>query len=188
MSVSIFDLFKIGIGPSSSHTVGPMLAAHEFASELRHSGVINHVVRVSAELFGSLALTGRGHGSDKAILLGLSGELPDKVKPDSIEEKIAAIKKNREIRVLNIWPIAFHSSTDLVLHRRRALPGHPNGMRFSAFNADEQVINQRTYYSIGGGAISAKVNWKISQRRLHYQSVLVRRQKYPTPTPPPVNC
>ena len=153
MSISIFDLFKIGIGPSSSHTVGPMKAAASFVSGLDAAGLLEQTQRVKVELFGSLGATGKGHGSDKAILLGLTGELPDQIDVESIEPRIGLIRENRSILLLNRKPINFSEQEDLVLHKRRTLPFHPNGMQFSAYGKDRQMLQQQTYYSIGGGFV-----------------------------------
>ncbi|WP_424185719.1 L-serine ammonia-lyase [Actinokineospora sp. G85] len=152
MAISAFDLFSVGIGPSSSHTVGPMRAALMFASGLRAAGDLPRVARVKAQLFGSLGATGHGHGSDRAVLLGLAGERPEDVDTDTVTERVAAIKQAGRLRLLGAHEIAF-ADTDLVLHRRKALPLHPNGMRFTASDATGQTIAERTYYSIGGGFV-----------------------------------
>ena len=152
VKTSLFEIFKIGIGPSSSHTVGPMRAAADFSSTLAARGVLDRVHRVQTELFGSLALTGRGHGTDRAILLGLSGELPDRIDPASIEPKLAAIRSARRLAVNGVREIAFDEASDLLFLRDRALPGHSNGMRFHAFSEDDEIARQ-VYYSIGGGFV-----------------------------------
>jgi L-serine dehydratase len=144
MRTSVFDLFKIGIGPSSSHTVGPMRAAHAFASSLPPG-----TARIKAELYGSLALTGIGHCTDRAILLGLSGERPDTVDPAQIEALLDAIRARHTLS----QGIAFHEETDLIFHRDLILPGHPNGMQFTAYDAAGEALSQAVYYSIGGGFI-----------------------------------
>jgi L-serine dehydratase len=154
MAVSTFDLFKIGIGPSSSHTVGPMRAAARFVTRwLEEAGNMDRVARVRCELFGSLALTGRGHGTDKAVLLGLEGEWPDKVDPDAIAGKLARIRDSKTIRLLDKHAIAFDEKTDLVFNKRESLPFHPNGMRFNAFDANGKELAARDYYSVGGGFV-----------------------------------
>ena len=153
MSISVFDLFKIGIGPSSSHTVGPMRAACRFANCLRNRDLLKDVVAVKSELFGSLGATGRGHGSDVAVLLGLEGEAPDLVDTDSVNGRVAAIREHRQIRLLGIHPIPFIEKQHLLLYRRETLPYHPNGMRFTAFDAAGQVVFTRIYYSVGGGFV-----------------------------------
>jgi L-serine dehydratase len=153
MSVSVFDIFKIGIGPSSSHTVGPMKAAAAFISGLEERGALPRIARVSAELFGSLALTGVGHGTDQAVLLGLSGEQPDTIDPDRIPAILSSIRTGNRISLGGRHDIAFDESADLALHRAETLPGHPNGMRFTATDADGAVLDTRIYYSVGGGFV-----------------------------------
>jgi L-serine dehydratase len=154
MSVSAFDLFKIGIGPSSSHTVGPMRAAVRFATRwLEEPGLLPRVARVRAELYGSLAHTGRGHGTDKAVLLGLEGEWPDRIDPDGIETRLARIRGEGTIRVLGRQAIPFKEKGDLVFNKREKLPYHTNGMRFSAFDAEGHLLATRDYYSVGGGFV-----------------------------------
>ncbi len=147
--ISTFDLFKIGIGPSSSHTVGPMRAAHTFVAALKADALLADVAKISAELFGSLGATGHGHGSDKAVLLGLSGEDPETVDVDTIAERVAVMKDSGRLAVLGSHDVEF----DLVLHRRRSLPFHPNGMMFTAFDAAGRQVRQRTFYSVGGGFV-----------------------------------
>ena len=154
MSVSAFDLFKIGIGPSSSHTVGPMRAAARFATRwLEEPGLLSRVARIRAELYGSLAHTGRGHGTDKAVLLGFEGEWPDRIDPDAIETRLARIRGESTIRVLGRQTIAFQEKGDLVFNKREKLPYHTNGMRFSAFDAEGHLLATRDYYSVGGGFV-----------------------------------
>jgi L-serine dehydratase len=154
MAVSVFDLFKIGIGPSSSHTVGPMRAAARFVTRwLEEAGTLGRVTRVRAELFGSLALTGRGHGTDKAVLMGLEGEWPDRIDPDGIPAKLARIRGEKVLHLLGKHAIAFDEKTDLVFNKRQKLPFHPNGMRFAAFDADGNELAARDYYSVGGGFV-----------------------------------
>src|SRR3954468_16487393 len=154
MAVSIFDLFKIGIGPSSSHTVGPMRAAARFVSRwLDERGILANVARVRGELFGSLAHTGRGHGTDKAVLCGFEGEWPDKIDPDSIPTRLERIRGTKKICLLGKHEIAFDEKTDLVFNKRQKLPFHSNGMRFSAYDASGVEIATRDYYSGGGGFV-----------------------------------
>ncbi|HEY2298103.1 MAG TPA: L-serine ammonia-lyase [Jatrophihabitans sp.] len=152
MAISVFDLFSIGIGPSSSHTVGPMRAARTFALGLEADGVLESVVRVRAELFGSLGATGHGHGSDRAVILGLEGEAPESVDTDSVGERVAAIKAAEEVSLLGRHSAALVDD-DLVMHRRQSLPFHPNGMRFYAYSASGDCVRERTYYSVGGGFV-----------------------------------
>jgi len=153
MAISVFDLFKIGIGPSSSHTVGPMRAALQFATRLCESGMFARVHSVKAELYGSLGATGKGHGSDKAVMLGLEGEAPDTIDPDTIEARLARIRSNGELRLLGTRAIAFEEKDDLVFFRRQTLPHHPNGLRFLALDSHREAIQSRVYYSVGGGFV-----------------------------------
>ena len=153
MNAGVFDLFKVGIGPSSSHTVGPMRAARRFAEALADDGLLARTATVRAELFGSLALTGRGHGTPKAVLLGLEGEAPEGVDPDTIEPRLDRIRTSGRLRLLGRHEIAFDEGDDLVLHRRRRLPFHTNGMRFSAHDDRGVELIARTSYSIGGGFV-----------------------------------
>ena len=154
MAVSTFDLFKIGIGPSSSHTVGPMRAAARFVEgPLAAEGLLDRTARVRAEVYGSLALTGRGHGTDKAVMLGLEGHRPDVVDPDVIPGTLDRIRGERRIRLLGRHDIAFEEKADLVMNKRQKLPYHTNGMRFTAFDAAGAVLATRDYYSVGGGFV-----------------------------------
>jgi L-serine dehydratase len=157
MALSVFDLFKIGIGPSSSHTVGPMRAARLFALRLKHEGHLPAVVRVQSQLYGSLGATGKGHGSDKAVLLGLAGHEPDTVDVEAIAGYLEAIRisspEGTGLRLLGEHRIAFDERADLIFHRRETLPFHANGMRFTAFAADGSVLSERSYYSVGGGFV-----------------------------------
>jgi L-serine dehydratase len=154
MAVSVFDLFKIGIGPSSSHTVGPMRAAARFCQRwLDESGLLPQVARLSVELYGSLALTGRGHGTDKAVLMGLEGHLPNQVDPDAIPATLERIRKDKRIRLLGRHEIGFDEKRDLTFNKRQKLPYHSNGMRYTALGADGAVLATRDYYSVGGGFV-----------------------------------
>jgi L-serine dehydratase len=153
MAVSAFDLFKVGIGPSSSHTVGPMRAARLFALRLQGDGRLAATTRVAAYLYGSLGATGRGHGSDKAVLLGLMGHEPDTVDVDAIPSLLAAVRDHRALALLGVQRIAFDEVADLVFHRRESLPFHANGMRFEAFDATGALLAERVYYSVGGGFV-----------------------------------
>ncbi|MEO6998098.1 MAG: L-serine ammonia-lyase [Terracoccus sp.] len=153
MALSVFDLFSIGIGPSSSHTVGPMRAAAMFAQRLHDEGLLSRVTRVRSELFGSLGATGHGHGSDKAVLLGLTGERPETCDPRAVEGRLATIRAERRLDVLGEHEIAMDVDADLVLHRLKALPLHPNGMTFSALDAAGDIVSEHTYYSVGGGFV-----------------------------------
>ncbi len=153
MAVSIFDIFKIGIGPSSSHTVGPMRAAGVFLSRLREAGQLSGVGRVRVELFGSLGHTGRGHGTDRAVLLGLEGEAPDLVDPDHIGRRMAEISDSGRLRLGGEHEINIRLRDDLVFHKRQTLPHHSNGMRFTAFDEHGTTLLTRDYYSVGGGFV-----------------------------------
>jgi L-serine dehydratase len=153
MAVSVFDLFKIGIGPSSSHTVGPMRAARLFALRLQHDGQLERTARLAAHLYGSLGAIGKGHGSDKAVLLGLAGHEPDTVDVDAIPALLHGIRHDAGLKLLGAHAIRFEEKTDLVFHRRESLPFHANGMRFEAFDAQGEPIVQRAYYSVGGGFV-----------------------------------
>ncbi|HKE95987.1 MAG TPA: L-serine ammonia-lyase [Povalibacter sp.] len=158
MAVSAFDLFKIGIGPSSSHTVGPMRAARLFADRLAHESVLTDVTRISVELYGSLGATGKGHGSDKAVLLGLSGHEPDSVDVNAVPGYLDAIRSSGQLSLLGRHAIAFAEKNDLVFNRRETLPVHANGMRFIAYAGDGSELMNRIYYSVGGGfVVSAEV-------------------------------
>ena len=153
MAVSVFDLFKIGIGPSSSHTVGPMRAARLFAMRLQHDGLMPATARVRADLYGSLGATGKGHGSDKAVLLGLLGQEPDTVDVEAIPGLLKAVRDSGRLVLVGAQAVDFVEKRDLLFHRRETLPLHANGMRFSAFGADGAVLAERCYYSVGGGFV-----------------------------------
>ena len=153
METSLFDLFKIGIGPSSSHTVGPMRAAYAFVEQLSKRGLLDNTGRLRIELFGSLALTGKGHGTDRGILLGLMGERPDRVDPATVSARVNQVVETCELRAFGCHTIPFEVEKDLQFLGSQVLPGHPNGMRFTAFAANGDVIDRRVYYSVGGGFI-----------------------------------
>ncbi|MBA4727863.1 MAG: L-serine ammonia-lyase [Pseudomonas sp.] len=152
MSLSVFDLFKIGIGPSSSHTVGPMRAAWRFADGLQRDELLAATASLRVELYGSLGATGKGHGSDRAVLLGLEGEQPESVDTDSIPARLATIRERGELQLLGRHPIPFDSKAQLAFIRR-PLPFHPNGMVFRAFDAAGLQLRSREYYSVGGGFV-----------------------------------
>ena len=154
MAVSVFDLFKIGIGPSSSHTVGPMRAAARFVERwLDDAGTLARVARVRVELYGSLALTGRGHGTDKAVMLGLEGHWPDQIDADQIPAILAHIRDTHRIQLGGTHTIDFDATRDLVFNKRQKLPYHVNGMRYSAWADDDTLLATRDYYSVGGGFV-----------------------------------
>jgi len=153
MSLSVFDIFKIGIGPSSSHTMGPMNAARSFAELLAARGLLARTTHVSAQLYGSLALTGRGHCTDRAVLLGLEGASPDTLDSASVEPTLQRIRTEGRLRLLGSHEIAFDEPLNLLFHTDQVLPGHSNGMRFTAQDAALTVLAREEYYSIGGGFI-----------------------------------
>jgi L-serine dehydratase len=153
MAISVFDLFSIGIGPSSSHTVGPMRAAQQFASSLRQGNLLADVARVKTDLYGSLGATGKGHGSDKAIMLGLEGELPESVDTSSVDARMESIRNSSQLNLLGQQTVKFNEKKDLIMHRRESLPFHSNGMTFRAFDGNDNEIRKATFYSVGGGFI-----------------------------------
>ncbi len=153
MAISVFDLFKIGIGPSSSHTVGPMRAAHKFVTRLDKQGLLLRVGSLRIELFGSLGATGIGHGTDRAILLGLEGEEPATVDTQGLDQRMAALRQSGQLSLLGKHGIAFDQAADLLFKPRKILPYHPNGMCFSALDGDGQIVDRQIYYSIGGGFV-----------------------------------
>ncbi|MBQ0952866.1 L-serine ammonia-lyase [Streptomyces sp. RK76] len=153
MAISVFDLFSIGIGPSSSHTVGPMRAARMFARRLRNEELLDSVAAVRAELYGSLGATGHGHGTPKAVLLGLEGDSPRTVDVESADDRVETIKSSGRISLLGDHEIAFSYDDDMVLHRRKALPYHANGMTLWAYDAEGAEVLTKTYYSVGGGFV-----------------------------------
>ncbi|GLW56455.1 L-serine ammonia-lyase [Kitasatospora phosalacinea] len=153
MAISVFDLFSIGIGPSSSHTVGPMRAARMFARRLDSEGLLDRVAAVRAELYGSLGATGHGHGTPKAVLLGLEGRSPRTVDVDRADLDVERIRAEKRLDLLGRHQIPFDPDRDLVLHRRRALPYHANGMALWAHDASGEVLLEKTYYSVGGGFV-----------------------------------
>jgi L-serine dehydratase len=166
MTISIFDLFSIGIGPSSSHTVGPMKAACAFVEALDKQGLLNEVAEVQVDLYGSLALTGVGHGTDLAILNGLEGKLPHTVHPDSVAPRAQQIIEQAELRLLGVHSIPFIKAKHLLFHQREVLPLHTNGMRFSAYkntssdpNGMASKLIEMVYYSIGGGFIVTEAEY-----------------------------
>ncbi|HEY1092999.1 MAG TPA: L-serine ammonia-lyase, partial [Burkholderiaceae bacterium] len=153
MAVSVFDLFKIGIGPSSSHTVGPMRAARLFVRGLRHDGLLERTARVASQMYGSLGATGKGHGTDKAVLLGLAGHEPDTVDVEQIPALLDGIRVGGKILLAGEHQVGFDEAKDLTFFRRQSLPLHANGMKFSAFDAAGELLVEKTYYSVGGGFV-----------------------------------
>jgi L-serine dehydratase len=152
MTISVFDLFSVGIGPSSSHTVGPMRAAKRFVSDLTNIGAVVHVSDLRVDLYGSLASTGAGHGTMTAILLGLEGYAPEAIENHEMEQRLEAIRNSRHIRFAGTRDIAF-TEDEMTLHPLTVLPFHPNGMTIAAFTSDSDEIHRETYYSIGGGFV-----------------------------------
>jgi L-serine dehydratase len=153
MSLSVLDIFKIGVGPSSSHTMGPMNAACAFATDLERLGQLERTAKVVAQVYGSLALTGRGHCTDRAILLGLEGHRPDAIDPAEMEPTLERIRSTAQLRLLGRHAIAFDEPMDLLFHRDQVLPLHPNGMRFSALDVEGGLLHRTEIYSTGGGFI-----------------------------------
>ena len=181
VNTSLFELFKIGIGPSSSHTVGPMRAALRFARSLDAEGKLANVARITVELYGSLALTGHGHGTNRAILLGLIGEAPDTINPAVIDAELDAIHDTGTLYLLDREAIPFTEAEHLIFHRDQMYPNpekptHPNGMRFSAFDAAGSIVAQDVFYSIGGGFILSSAEFEAQQNSA---AVSTRTVPYP---------
>jgi len=153
VAVSVFDLFKIGIGPSSSHTVGPMRAALMFAQGLQRDGLLPQVASVKVELYGSLGATGKGHGTDKGVILGLMGDTPDTVDPDTIDKRLKALRAAKSLSLLGVHAVSFVEKEHIVFYRREAMAEHPNGMKFHAFDAAGQPLREARYLSVGGGFV-----------------------------------
>lgn len=174
MNVSIFELFKIGIGPSSSHTVGPMRAGRAFILEADAAGLIQKAARIHIDLYGSLALTGKGHGTDLAVLLGVQGEAPDTIDPDQVPFMMADIRKNKALSLLKKKTIAFDEASDLQFHYLENLPYHPNAMQFSLFDEKGALLLTDTFYSIGGGFILSEAET---------QNAVASQEKAPVPYP-----
>ena len=153
MSVSVFELFKIGIGPSSSHTVGPMIAARRFCLWLEAQGLISQTQAIAIDLYGSLALTGKGHGTDTALILGLGGAEPNSVNVDDVPAMIAAVKASKQAALLGKHNVAFDPATDIRFHQRQRQPFHSNAMAFEARGNAGEILARRLYYSVGGGFV-----------------------------------
>jgi L-serine dehydratase len=153
MSLSVFDIFKVGIGPSSSHTMGPMRAAQEFVAGLKRAGLLSATEEIAARLYGSLALTGVGHGTDRAVLAGLEGALPESVDPDQIEATVRRIRATGRVRLLGEREIPFDEPMQLLFMQHERLPRHSNGMRFTALGAAQRLLREEDFYSVGGGFI-----------------------------------
>jgi L-serine dehydratase len=181
---SLFELFKIGIGPSSSHTMGPMRAALRFARELESTGLTPRTASVRVDLYGSLALTGHGHGTGRAILLGLSGQTPEGIDPAEIEAQLSVIRSAGTLQLPGRRTIAFDEATHLLFHRTQMYPvagivSHPNGMRFSAFDSDGRLLLERIFFSIGGGFIVSANEFAAAQRTQTPVDDEVTRVPYP---------
>jgi L-serine dehydratase len=168
MNLSVFDLFSIGIGPSSSHTVGPMKAAKIFALSLIKSGEINKTSKIQIELYGSLGFTGKAHGSEKAIAMGLEGENPEEINPDNIADRLTKINNTKMINILGENLIPFSLESDLIFNRKENLPLHSNGMKFRAFNKEGNLIIEKTYYSIGGGFLKTEDDQNNTLTKIPY--------------------
>ncbi|WP_433246574.1 L-serine ammonia-lyase [Streptosporangium sp. CA-135522] len=153
MAISVFDLFKVGIGPSSSHTGGPMTAAHAFARGLRDDGLLHRTASVQVILYGSLGLTGKGHGSDKAVILGLEGDTPERVDVDTVDARLASTRESGTVWLYGERQVPFVVGGHLIFERKISLPHHPNGMRFSAFSETGEPLREKVYYSVGGGFV-----------------------------------
>lgn len=173
--LSVFDMFSIGIGPSSSHTVGPMRAAFEFVSTLERNNQLANITEIKTELFGSLGQTGIGHGSGKAVILGLLGDEPETIEPDTVKSKLAAIEQSAKLMVLGKHNINFPAKNAIIFHRRKTLPLHSNGMTLKAYQQDTLVFEQ-TYYSIGGGFI-------VKHEDFEAQKQAAKQQVETTPVP-----
>src|SRR5438309_4206813 len=167
MTLSVFDIFKVGIGPSSSHTMGPMRAAREFVLGLKRDGLLGATQEIAVRLYGSLALTGLGHGSDRAILAGLEGAQPESVDPDSIEPTVQRIRTSGRIRLGSEHEIAFDEPMQLLMMQHERLPRHSNGMRFTALGADRNRLREEDYYSIGGRFIVRGDEEEAREARAH---------------------
>jgi L-serine dehydratase len=174
MAISVFNLFSIGIGPSSSHTVGPMRAARQYVLLLQEGGILSKTESVKVDLYGSLALTGKGHGTDAAILLGLSGMTPEGVEPNQIKPFIDEIRQSQQIRLIE-KTVPFNEAKNLLFHYDQQLPYHPNGMRFTAYDANQHELFQKVFYSVGGGFI-------VDHETARQDKLLVNEQ-HPLPYP-----
>ncbi|MBV9344162.1 MAG: L-serine ammonia-lyase [Gammaproteobacteria bacterium] len=167
MTLSVFDIFKVGIGPSSSHTMGPMRAAREFALGLKQDGLLAETRAVVVRLYGSLALTGRGHGTDRAVLAGLEGGEPETLDPDSIEPTVQRIRGSGRLRLLGEHEVDFDEPMQLLFMLHERLPRHSNGLRFSALGSGNRLLREQDYYSIGGGFIVRGQEAEAAEARSH---------------------
>lgn len=174
MAISVFHLFSIGIGPSSSHTVGPMRAARQFVLQLEYAEILPAVAHVKVDLYGSLALTGKGHGTDIAVMLGLAGETPDGIDPNRLQEQIAAIRSSQQLTLLKQQTVPFIEAEHLIFHMDKQLPYHPNGMRFTAYDDTGRELQSSVYYSVGGGFI-------VNHASIMDQGVPIGEEGHPLP-------
>ncbi len=174
MFISVFDLLSVGIGPSSSHTVGPMRAAKSFLNLLLAKGLLKKTKRVKVELYGSLALTGAGHRTDIAVLMGLEGSDPETVDPESIDQRTENIRKEKKIVLLEQHPISFTEESDLLFYKDKFLPYHSNAIRFTAFNNEKSALFEEVFYSIGGGFI-------VEHEKIHHKQPTVKHHDIPYP-------
>ncbi len=171
MTLSVFDVFKIGIGPSSSHTMGPMTAACQFARALESKGVLDVVARVRCELFGALAFTGKGHGTDRAVVVGWEGHSPATVDPDFVEGRLDKLAASPEINLLGKRKIPFHLTNDISFNRSRTFSFHSNAMTFQAFDPSGAVLLEENLFSVGGGFIAREGEDFTASRRTSDASV-----------------
>jgi L-serine dehydratase len=167
MTLSVFDIFKVGIGPSSSHTMGPMRAAREFVLGLKRDGLLGKTTEIAVRLYGSLALTGKGHGTDRAILAGLEGAQPESVDPDSIDPTVARIRTTGRINLLGEHEVGFDEPMQLLFMMHERLPRHSNGMRFTALGAGHGVLREEDYFSLGGGFVVRGDEAEARETRTH---------------------
>ncbi len=174
MAISLFDMLKVGIGPSSSHTVGPMKAAHTFATALAEAGLLQRVARIQSQLYGSLGATGKGHGSGPAVLLGLEGHLPEEIDPVIVEPRCQEITATARLNLLGRHGIDYHEHQDLIYHRQESLPYHSNGMTFTAWDASGEQLLHKVYYSVGGGFV-------VDEQAAGADRIVEDRSKQPYP-------
>jgi L-serine dehydratase len=174
MAISLFDMLKIGIGPSSSHTVGPMKAAHTFVTALDEAGLLQRVERIQSQLYGSLGATGKGHGSGPAVLLGLEGHLPEEIDPTIVEPRSQLITTTARLNLLGRHSINYHESGDMIYHRQQSLPYHSNGMTFTAWDASGEQLLHKVYYSVGGGFV-------VDEKAAGADRIVEDRSKQPYP-------
>lgn len=176
MAISVFHLFSIGIGPSSSHTVGPMRAARQFVLKIEKEGLLPKIQNIKIDLYGSLALTGKGHGTDLAILLGLEGETPEGIDPNQVQSKVERLRSDHVLHLDGKHPIDFDEARQLLFHMDKQLPYHPNGMRFIVYDVNGKELKSEVYYSVGGGFIidhaTASHDGHLGKKRINCLSLL----------------